>query len=63
MYRRKISTYINELLNAGFAIEKVIEGDLAEKYKKEREIPSEKWYSAYKAGMMPTTFIIKARKK
>lgn len=62
MHRRKISTYINELVKAGFAIERIIEGDLPERYKADDGF-SEKWYSVYKAKLMPTTMIIKARKK
>lgn len=62
MYRRKLSTYINTLIKAGFVIEEVVECDLAEKFKEADASFSEKWYSVFKARMMPTTMIIKARK-
>lgn len=63
MHRRKMSTYINELVDAGFQIEIMIEGSLPEKYLQEDDSTSEKWYSVRKAKLMPTTMIIKARKK
>jgi SAM-dependent methyltransferase len=62
MQRRKLSTYINELVNTGFSIEQVIECDLAEKYANEDDTFNERWYSVFRAKLMPTTIIIKARK-
>lgn len=63
MHRRKISTYINELVNAGFNIERIVEGDLPDRYKTDDTGFSKKWYSVCKAKLMPTTMIIKARKR
>ena len=63
MNRRKLSTYINELIRAGFTIEEVVECDLAEKYSNEDASFSDRWYSVFRAKLMPTTMIIKARKK
>jgi ubiquinone/menaquinone biosynthesis C-methylase UbiE len=60
--RRKISTYINELIAAGFKIEKIVEGNIAKKYKNEAFDYSDRYYSLYKANKVPTTLIIKARK-
>lgn len=59
MNYRKISTNINGLINIGFVIDKVIE---------ETTIPDddnskpEKWYSAAKAQILPTSFSIKCHK-
>ncbi len=60
MYHRKLSTYINTLIDSNFIIEKVIDDVILP------EIPSEnpsKWYSTHKAQLVPATFIIKASKK
>jgi SAM-dependent methyltransferase len=62
MNRRKLSTYINELIKVGFIIEEVVECDLAEKYSSEDDSFSDRWYSVFRANLMPTTMIIKARK-
>jgi hypothetical protein len=61
MHARKISTFINCLVEAGFVIEKVIEGDLREQETPEADFPH-RWYSKRRARMMPTTLIVKARK-
>lgn len=59
MYRRKVSTFVNELINAGFVIEKVIE---------ESNIPQNdksnpaRWYSGDRAKITPSTLIVKSRK-
>lgn len=59
---RKMSTYINELIKAGFTIDKVIESDISESFKTMEEEVSDRYYSLYKARRFPTTMIIKARK-
>lgn len=60
IYHRKLSTYINSLIQNGFTIDKVIDDvDLPNK-------PSDdpaKWYSTQRAELVPSTFIIKASKK
>ncbi|WP_268876183.1 MULTISPECIES: class I SAM-dependent methyltransferase [Bacillaceae] len=59
-YHRKLTTYINTLIECGFTIEKVID---------DVELPNtpsedaSKWYSTQKAELVPATFIIKASKK
>ncbi len=62
LYKRKISTYINELNRAGFKIERIEEPEPSSSFDGELAEPSTKYYSLYKARMVPTTFIIKARK-
>ncbi len=61
MQQYKVSTYINTLVECGFEIEKVVEDvSLTEE---DRERHANRWYSYEKAKMMPTTLIIKSRKK
>ncbi|WP_026695371.1 class I SAM-dependent methyltransferase [Peribacillus kribbensis] len=60
--RRKMSTYINELIKAGFTIDSVIESDVSTNYNSTKEELSDRYYSLYKARKFPTTMIIKARK-
>lgn len=58
---RKLSTYINTLIEVGFEIEKVIDDVVLPD-----EVPEGndlRWYSVEKAKLIPATFIIKARKK
>jgi len=62
LYKRKISTYINELKRVGFTIERIEEPEPSCIFDGEVAEPSTKYYSLYKARMVPTTFIIKARK-
>ncbi|SCN10291.1 SAM-dependent methyltransferase [Bacillus wiedmannii] len=46
----------------GFTIERIEEPEPATSFDGERAETSTKYYSLYKARMVPTTFIIKARK-
>ncbi|SDJ83829.1 class I SAM-dependent methyltransferase [Sediminibacillus albus] len=61
--RRKMSTYINQLITAGFSIEAVIESDVPAESAEAETGVSDRYYSLYKARMFPTTIIIKAVKK
>jgi SAM-dependent methyltransferase len=61
--KRKMATYLNELIRAGFAIQSVIEGDIPTYFEKEQEVISDRYYSLYKARKFPTTMIIKAVKE
>ena len=60
--KRKMSTYLNELIKVGFAIDAVIESDVSAAYQSIEDEFSERYYSLYKARKFPTTMIIKARK-
>lgn len=60
IYHRKLSTYINTLIDAGFIIEKVIDDVVLPN---EPSIDAAKWYSTQKAALVPATFIIKATKR
>ena len=61
MQQYKVSTYINTLIGCGFQIEKVIEEISLSEQDKERH--TNRWYSYEKAKMMPTTLIIKSKKR
>ncbi len=58
VFHRKLSTYINTLIECGFTIEKVIDDVVMS----DKETSPTKWYSNQKAELLPATFIIKARK-
>lgn len=60
IYHRKLSTYINTLIESGFTIDKVID-DVLIPDSVISEDPS-KWYSTQRAQLVPATFIIKAVK-
>ena len=60
--KRKMSTYINELIKAGFTIDSVIESDVSAAFDSIEGEFSDRYYSLYKARKFPTTMIIKARK-
>ncbi|MFT4413778.1 class I SAM-dependent methyltransferase [Fredinandcohnia humi] len=61
--KRKMSTYINELVKAGFTIDSVIESEVSASYDSSKEEVSDRYYSLYKARRFPTTMIIKVLKK
>ncbi len=58
---RKLSTYINTLAKSGFMIEQLIEETDQETLLRPAEFSSG-YYSPYKAGKFPLSFIMKARK-
>lgn len=61
IYHRKLTTYINTLIQVGFEIEKVVDDVvLPDKVPEGNDL---RWYSVDKAKLIPATFIIKARKK
>lgn len=59
MHNRKTSTFMNELIHAGFVIDQVIEDS---KVDDKDTTPSSKWYSGVKARIIPATLIIKCHK-
>lgn len=63
IHKRKMSTYINELIKAGFTIEAVIESEVSSNFDFAEGEVSDRYYSLYKARKFPTTMIIKAVKK
>jgi SAM-dependent methyltransferase len=60
---RKLATYINTLVDAGFVVERVIETTLDLTFTKSHNYSPEYWYSVPKAELIPTTMIIKARRQ
>ncbi|MDQ0205365.1 ubiquinone/menaquinone biosynthesis C-methylase UbiE [Alkalicoccobacillus murimartini] len=60
IYHRKLSTYVNTLIENGFMIEKII--DEVNPYEREPSEDPSKWYSSQKAEWIPSTFIIKSKK-
>jgi len=60
MNQIKLSTYINELIQTGFQIVRVVE-DVVIPEQTDRDNPM-RWYSLEKAALIPPTFIIKCSK-
>ncbi len=60
---RKLSTYVNSLIDSGLVIERVVESDIDTTRVKSHNFAPEYWYSVPKAKLMPTTMIIMARKR
>jgi SAM-dependent methyltransferase len=61
LYNRRMSTYINALAKAGFAVEQVVEETDREILERDCEFTSG-YYAPCKAKKFPLSFIIKARK-
>ena len=59
---RKFSTYLHAIIQSGFQLEQIIESEPNESLAREQDLAPEKWYSLPRAKMMPTTFIVKAKK-
>ena len=60
--RCTLGTFVTEIARAGLQIEALVEGELNTDLAKEAHADPARWYSVGRARMMPTTFIIKARK-
>lgn len=63
VYKRKLSTYINELVKVGFEIDRVIESEVSHHFDNIDAEVSDRYYSLYKARNFPTTMIIKVIKR
>lgn len=61
MQNRRLSTYINELAEAGFLVERLIEETAPEILSHPAECSS-KYYAPWRALKQPLSFVIKARK-
>ncbi len=61
-HKRTLSTFINEVLRAGLQLEQLIEGEFNAALANDDHADPIRWYSAPRAQVMPTTFIVKARK-
>ena len=62
MQRRKLGTFVNAVAAAGLIVERLVEGDCDEALAREQDHDPEKWYSVPRARLMPTTFVLAARK-
>lgn len=61
--KRKMATYINELIQVGFTIDQLTESEVSSKYDGVDAEVSDRYYSLYKARRFPTTMIITANKR
>lgn len=61
LYNRRMSTYINALAKAGFAVEQVVEETNKETLERDCEFSS-RYYASCKAKKFPLSFVIKVRK-
>ena len=59
---RKLSTYLNAIVQSGLVIGRVIESEPNIASAREQDFDPEKWYSIRRAQLIPTTFIVKAYK-
>jgi SAM-dependent methyltransferase len=60
--RRTIGTFVREISRAGLRIEALIEAPFKAAGIREEHADPARWYSVPRATLMPTTFILKARK-
>jgi hypothetical protein len=61
-HRRTLGAFLGQIIQAGLQIEALVETPVDPSSVKEEHIDPARWYSVARAQMMPTTFIIKARK-
>ena len=61
-HRRMLSTFVNEVVRAGLHIEALVEGELNPTLATGAQVDPTRWYTVERARLMPTTFVIKARK-
>ncbi len=61
-YRRKMSTFVNGLIQAGLVVEQMLETEPDQQVTSATMEDPSTWYSAARAALIPTTFIITARK-
>jgi SAM-dependent methyltransferase len=61
-HKRTLATYINAVVQAGLQLERLVEAEFNAKLAEHSHADPARWYSAPRAQMMPTTFIVKARK-
>ena len=62
IHRRTLGTFLGQIVQAGLTIEALVETPVDPATTKEEHIDPSRWYSVPRARLMPTTFIIKARK-
>jgi SAM-dependent methyltransferase len=62
IHRHMLSTLVSQTVKAGLHIEALVEGSFNADLANEKHADPARWYSEARARMMPTTFILKARK-
>jgi SAM-dependent methyltransferase len=62
IHRRTLGTFVGQIIQAGLQIEALVETPLNTAAVSEAHADPARWYSVARARVMPTTFIIKARK-
>ena len=62
IHRRTLATFVGQIIQAGLQIEALVETPLDSGVANEAHADPARWYSVPRARVMPTTFIIKARK-
>jgi hypothetical protein len=60
--RRTLGSFVGQIIQAGLQIEALVETPLNPDAVKEAHADPARWYSVARASVMPTTFIVKARK-
>lgn len=61
-HRRTLGTFVAETVRAGLQIEALVEGELDAGAATDAHADPARWYSVARARLIPTTFVIKARK-
>jgi SAM-dependent methyltransferase len=59
---RRLSTFINTALSAGFEMQQLIEANFNPTIAREDHRAPERWYSVQRAQLCPTSFILKLRR-
>lgn len=59
---RKLSTYLDALIQSGLVLDRLIESQANIASAGEQNLSPEKWYSVSRAQLLPTTIIVKAHK-
>jgi SAM-dependent methyltransferase len=62
IHRRTLATFVREIIGSGLQLEALIEGQFNPAAATDSHVDPARWYSVDRARLMPTTFIIKARK-
>ena len=62
IYRRTLGTFVGAIVRAGLQIEALVEAEVDPAVAKDALTDPARWYSIPRAKLVPTTFIIKARK-
>jgi SAM-dependent methyltransferase len=62
MHRRTLGTFVTAVAGAGLVVERVVEGDCNQALARPQDYDPAKWYSVPRAQLIPTTFVLAARK-